>query len=712
MRNQSESFLKALSLLLATALPVAAAATAVYVGGDKTIQAARVAVDGAGNRYVTGAVLWNVVEPARLDPDIFLAKIAPDGAIVYTIYFGGDYLDEVKAIAVDPAGRLYLTGTTSSFNFPAVNALQPALGGRADAFLCRMTAAGGFDYCTFLGGSGDDSATAVAVDATGAAYVTGETRSADFPVTAGALQTTSQPPDTFRSPSDAFVAKISADGRSLLYSTYLGGRSVVCIGGSRCIPAASRDAGLAIAVDASGNATVAGRTNSSDFPVTAGAFQTACRCDFFSSDIFVAKLNAAGSALLFSTYLGGRAPEILLPEENLGGMAVDREGNLFLTGSGWSPGPQSGGMSFPTTPGAFQVALDYAGPVPFVAKLAGDGSRLLYSTFLSGRGAGAGSAIAIDDAGTAFITGTTAAADFPRATGSFSRGDNFFARLSPAGSTLEYATLLPNGFGGADVVRDRRGGIHLLGPAGYLSAIEAGSDALPPILGVANAAGSRVTGRLAPGELVSLFGVAIGPDSPSGLTVGPNGLVTTELGGVQVLFQGRPAPLTYAQKDQVNAVVPMLPAAGEPVAEIVRDGRVVGRLRFSETPVDPQVFSNGPYAAAINEDGAINSFDNPARLGSIAAIYATGLGRTFPPLLDGEIRFADLPQVAYPVELRSSSGRRLEVLYAGQAPGLVAGVMQINFRVEAPEIRLPSDLYFELVVGGVASSGSRIAVAP
>jgi uncharacterized protein (TIGR03437 family) len=702
-----------LAVLAVLGFEARAAAPPVYVGGDKTIQAARVAVDAAGNRYVAGTVLWNLIEFARIDPDIFLAKVAPDGTVLYTVYFGGDSIEEVRGIAVDGAGRVYLAGSTSSFNFPSVNALQPALGGRSDAFLCRFTPAGGFDYCTFLGGSRDDSAAAVAVDAAGAAYVTGETRSTDFPVTAGALQTSSQPPDTFRAPSDAFVAKVSPDGRSLLYSTYLGGRSVVCIGGSRCIPAASRDAGAAIAVDAAGNAIVAGRTNSSDFPVTAGAFQSACQCDFFSSDVFVARLNATGSALLFSTYLGGRAPDIVLPEENLGGMAVDGAGNVFLTGTTWSLSAQAGGTRFPTTPGAFQPALDYTGQVPFVTKLAGDGSRLLYSTFLAGRGAGTGTAIAIDEAGTAFVTGTTSAADFPRTPGSFGRGENFYARLSASGSVLEYATLLPNGFAGADLARDRSGGLHLLGPAGYLSAIDPGSNALPPLLGVANAAAAKVTGRLAPGELISLFGPAIGPENPHGLRLGPDGRVTTELGGVQVLFNGRAAPLTYAQRDQINAVVPVLPPSGEPVIEVVQGGRSAARLRYSATEVDPYVFLSESYAAAINQDGTLNSTDNPARVGSVVAVYATGLGRTNPLGADGEIRFVDLPRVSYRVEVRSSSGRSLEVLYAGQAPGLVTGVMQVNFRVEAPELQFPTDFYyFQLVVGGVAAPEARIAVAP
>ena len=476
----------------------------------------------------------------------------------------------------------------------------------------------------------------------------------------------------------------------MIYSTYLGGRSVVCIGGSRCIPAASRDAGAAIAVDTTGNAYVARRTNSSDFPVTASALQTACECDFFSSDVFITKLNPAGSALVFSTYLGGRGPDIILPEENVTGMAIDSQGNVVMTGTTWTLGSGTGLTRFPTTPGAFQPVLDFTGQVPFVTKLSSDGSRLVYSTFLSGRGAGTGTAIALDETGSAFVTGTTSARDLPVSAAAFGRGDNFYAQLDRDGAAVLYSTLFPNGFAGADITRERSGRIQLLGPAGYLSPIDPAVPALPPLLGFANAAAGTVTGRIVPRELFSVFGPALGPDAPLGLTVGPDEQVTTELGGIQVLFNGRPAPLTYAQKDEINAVVPMLLAAAEPLVEVVRSGRVVGSLKLSETPVDPQVFRSGTYAA----------------------IYATGLGRTFPTPMDGQVQFEELPQVSYPVQVRAAGGQSLEVHYAGQAPALVAGVMQVNFRVEVPVVVPPTDLYFRLVVGGVASPELRIAIAP
>jgi uncharacterized protein (TIGR03437 family) len=699
-------------LLAAVPFLASAAGPAVYVGGAKEVRAASVASDYAGNRYVAGMIFFSAgFESPYVDADIFVTKIAPDGSIVYTLYFGGDGSEEVRGMAVDATGRVYLAGVTGSANFPAVNALQPRLAGGQDAFLCRLTPSGGFDYSTFLGGTRSDAAFAVTVDASGSAYLTGETASIDFPVTRGAFQTATQPPDVFRSPSDAFVTKVSPDGRSLMYSTYLGGRNVVCIGGSRCIPAASREAGLAIAVDAAGSAIVAGRTNSSDFPVTVGAFQTACQCDYFSSDVFVARLNPQGTGLVFATYLGGRGPDIVLPEESLGAMALDREGHVVLAGTSWSLSGGASGAPFPTTPGAFQPRLDYTGRVPFIAKLERGGGRLLFSTFLSGRGAGAATGVAVDDTGTVCVTGTTAAADFPLRPGGFSRGDNFYAQLDRTGATLLFSSLLPNGFGGADLAYGPSGRAHLLGPAGYLSEIETPAPALPPILGVANAAAATVTGRVVAGELVSLFGTSIGPDSPQGLRLDPDGRVTAQLAGVEVLFNGRPAPLTYAQPDQINAVVPVLLPFGEVLVEVRRAGRVTGSLKLSSAPVDPQVFPNGEYAAALNEDGTVNGPERPARPGSIVSVFATGLGRMNPLPADGQTVFGELPQVSLPVRV-IAGGRDLPVVWAGQAPGLVAGVAQVNFRLDLSDATVPPTFFFRLVVGGVAGAETRLAVAP
>jgi hypothetical protein len=226
---------------------------------------------------------------------------------------------------VDPWGNAYVTGHTTAGDFPGASSstIQPFLNGWLNAFVAKINTAGSaLIYSTYLGGTSyydsPDGATGIAVDSLGNAYVTGFASSLNFP---GASSSTIQP--SLKGYMNAFVAKINAAGSALIYSTYLGGSDY--------------DAGSGIAVDSLGNAYVTGGTSSTDFPTTPGAFQTTY------GGVFVAKLNAAGSALLYSTYLGG--------SDNSGGIALDAFGNAYVTG--WT------GSDFPTTPGAFQRT--YAG---------------------------------------------------------------------------------------------------------------------------------------------------------------------------------------------------------------------------------------------------------------------------------------------------------------------------------------------------------------
>jgi Beta-propeller repeat len=266
-------------------------------------------------------------------------------------------------------------------------------------------------YSTYLGGSGYEQGFGIAVDASGNAYVTGFTESANFPFTAGAFQT------TLGGTEDAFVTKLNPTGSGLVYSTYLGGG-----GGS--------DDGEGISVDASGNAYVTGRTFSTNFPTTAGAVQTTFGG---SEDAFVTKLNPTGSGLLYSTYLGGSG------FDGAFGIAVDGTGNAYVTGFA--------SANFPTTAGAFQTTrggLEDA----FVAKLNPTGSGLVYSTYLGGSGSDVGARIALDTAGNAYVTGVTGSTNFPTMPGAFrttSGGgpdDAFVTKLNPTGSGLVYSTYL------------------------------------------------------------------------------------------------------------------------------------------------------------------------------------------------------------------------------------------------------------------------------
>src|SRR3989442_679598 len=294
-------------------------------------------------------------------------------------------------------------------------------------------------YSTYLGGSGGDQGFGVAVDAVGNAYVTGFAGSSDFPTTAGAFQTAFGGGE-----ADAFVTKLNPTGSALVYSTYLGGDGF--------------DPGDGIAVDATGNAYVTGLTFSTNFPTTPGAFQTTPK---FASDAFVVKLNAAGTALVYSTFLGGDG------FDQGHGIAVDAEGNAYATGG-------TSSTNFPTTTGAFRTTFGGRSDA-FVTKLNGDGSALVYSTYLGGFSSDRGNAIAVDAAGNAYVAGLTFSTNFPTTPGAVRETfggifDAFVTKLNPAGTALVYSTFLggsslDEGFG---IAVDTAGSGYVAG--GYRSA--------------------------------------------------------------------------------------------------------------------------------------------------------------------------------------------------------------------------------------------------
>ena len=339
-----------------------------------------------------------------------------DPVLTYSTYLGGSNGDEGLGIAVDSSGNAYVTGWTSSTNYPTTNAFQAATGGLQDAFVTKLNAAGSaLVYSTYLGGSGGETGFGIAVDSSGNAYVTGQTQSSNFP-TANAFQAANGNPGF--SPADAFVAKLNAAGSALVYSTYLGG--------------SGNDWGAGIAVDASGNAYVTGTTYSTNFP-TANAFQAAFGGCGNCGDAFVTKLNAAGSALVYSTYLGGG-------DFDAGqGIAVDSSGNAYVTGG-------TSSADFPTA-NAFQAK--FGGYIDaFVTKLNATGSALVYSTYLGGSSRDHGLGIGVDSSGNAYVTGQTDSTNFPTANafqaafGGGYRLDAFVTKLNAAGSALVYSTYL------------------------------------------------------------------------------------------------------------------------------------------------------------------------------------------------------------------------------------------------------------------------------
>jgi len=353
-----------------------------YLGGSGLDQGLGIAVDQAGAAYLTGVTAstdFNTRQPLRATNggggDAFIAKLnAAGNDLVYSTYFGGGGNDAGAGIAVDGAGAVYITGTTGSTNLPTQSPLQPNNRGAEDAFIAKINAAGSqVVYATYLGGAGSDSGSAIALDASGAAYVTGVTASTDFN-TKSPLQATN------RGELDAFVAKISSDGSALSYSSYLGG------GGT--------EFGNSIAVDSSGNAYVAGSTASTNF-TTVNPLQNANRGGF---DAFITKINPSGSAAVYSTYLGGA------DSDAASGVAVDASGIVYLTGN-------TSSSNFPLK----NQAQDTNGGRgdAFISAVNAAGSDLIYSTYIGGSDADSGSDIAVDGGGNVYVVGQTASIDLP-----------------------------------------------------------------------------------------------------------------------------------------------------------------------------------------------------------------------------------------------------------------------------------------------------------
>ncbi len=326
-----------------------------YLGGSGTDGAAGIAVDGAGNAYVTGttdsadfptttgAYQTNYAGGNQTSYtngyDAFVTKLNATGtALLYSTYLGGSGDDFGYGIALDSSGNGYITGTTTSTDFPTTaGAFQTFNGGvgngnSEECFVAKLAADGTtLVYSTYLGGSyGLSSASSVAVDSSGNAYVTGETWDTDFPVTTGAFQT-----GLAAGSGQAFVAKLNADGTALIYSTFLGGSQFTA--STHYID----NPGNGIAVDGLGNAYITGATASTNFPTTTGAYRTSYGGD--SADAFVTKLNAAGTALIYSTYLGGNG------DDYGAGIALDSFGNAYVTG-------YTGSTNFPTTAGAYRTS--------------------------------------------------------------------------------------------------------------------------------------------------------------------------------------------------------------------------------------------------------------------------------------------------------------------------------------------------------------------
>lgn len=454
-----------------------------YLSGSYSDGVNAIAVDSEGNAYVTGFAASRdfPITPGAYqkvnyysvtgDHDAFITKLNPTGtALLYSTYLGGFETTSPASIAVDGQGNAYLAGTVASRAFPVTpGAFQTVdndyYGVGPTGFVTKLNPTGtGLVYSTYLGGSSSDGAAGIAIDSSGDVYVTGTASSTDFPVTPGAFQTVSKG-------TNAFITKMNPTGTALVYSTYLGGS------GSH-LSYGEGDAAVGIAIDSEGNAYVSGVTGSRDFPVTPGAFQTTYKEHVFALGTgFIAKLNPSGESLLYATYLGGTGGDV--PVGDLpAGIAIDANGNAYVTG-------QTSSTDFPVTPNAFQLTNKNPRATGFVTKLDPAGDGLVYSTYLGGSGyyyfaTDSPYAIALDDTGSAYVTGNTSSPDFPVTNalqGSnravpvstppllSSPGTAFITQVNPSGTGLLFSSYFggANGDTGTSIVADNDGNVYIAG---------------------------------------------------------------------------------------------------------------------------------------------------------------------------------------------------------------------------------------------------------
>lgn len=677
-----------------------------YLGGRADDVILDMAVDAQNNIYVTGftnSTNFPVSSGAYQSAykgggtatqyhqagDAFVTKLNSGGtSIVYSTYLGGSRDERGVGIAVDAAGNAYIGGTTISNDLPVTaGVVQSTYGGGAvgpneiieggDGFIAKLNASGsGLLWLTYLGGNRQDGVGDIAVDGAGDVYVTGQTLSGNFPTTAGAFQRTygGQASSDFQQVfplGDAFVTKLNPTGTSLVYSTFLGG---------------SRDeTGAGIAVDKDGNAYIAGLTSSTNFPTSASApYKTykgpaSAASYFVYGDAFVTKVNPSGSALVYSTLLGGTL------DDSAWGIALDKDGNAWISGV-------TNSADLPLSADAQQKAFGGRGGQTlatgdaFVAKLNAAGTAFTYTSYFGGgRDDGAGG-ITIDGAGNIWITGSAMSTN-----------------LIPAGVAGAAQTAFGGGAASPGLVN---------GDA-FLAKITDPPAASPvKLTRVANAGSYDSTG-VAPGEMVVLFGESIGPATLTLAEVdSATGKVKTTLADTRVLFDGVAAPVVYALAGQTAVVVPYA-VAGKSSTQVTVEykGQASAPLTMKVVEAHPGLFTRNAQGfgqgAIFNQDGTPNTVDNRATNGSIVVLFGTGEGQTNPAGVDGKVAATEFPKPVLP-ETVTVAGKPAQVLYVGAIPGNVAGAFQVN--IVLPELG-PGEHEVKVKFGATAESQAKVTVA-
>jgi uncharacterized protein (TIGR03437 family) len=615
----------------------------------------------------------------------FAAKISADGSqVLYATYIGQSGDDTASAVGVDASGDLLILANSSSTDFPLTgsitgfpppaNAVDHIVELAADGSRLLFSYSYGFPGC--CGGVGG-----AVLRHDGILVFAGSTDGTAFPTTPGAYLH-ARPNVSL----DGYVLEWDPQTNTIVHATLIGG--------------SDQDRVSALTVDDSGNVYVTGYTISRDFPVTPGAFFSP-GTDATHVNDFVVKLDPSLSTLEFSAFFGGSYHPI--PNA----IAVDSVGAVYIAGSG--------SRDLPVSPGAFETSFTNG----FMAKIDGKNGARIYLTYLGDGYGGPGRIVPSFD-GSVWVTGSTAfggVVTTPDALeptlSNIYTSPAYLKHISADGSRQLYGTYL------AEFLCLVAPGVTLVTDVTNLFRIYDFNSPLPPkspmISSIVNGASLGQPDFIAPGEIVSIFGLSIGPDQPASYKFDSGGRVSSSLNGLQVIIDGIPAPILYASKNQINAVVPFEvvkqssdgSAFGDATVQVQNPGGALS-LSIPATKVSslPGIFATASGAGLIlNQDATTNSAENPAMQGSTISLFVTGLGAMTPVPGDGTVATGALSRPVLPVRVFLGIGpespyKQLDagaVLYAGEAPGQIEGLQQIN--VQLPVGAVYSNLYIRAGAG-------------
>jgi uncharacterized protein (TIGR03437 family) len=626
--------------------------------------------------------------------DAFIAKTDPSGNVIFATFLGGPTNDYGSAIAIDSSGNVYVAGSTGG-SFPTTAGAAIASSSTSRTFAAKISADGSkILYATYLPAP-MTTVNGMGVDAEGSAYIVGEGVSS-----AGAP-----------GPAHAYAVKLSADGSTFAYTVMVGGSNA--------------DSAAAVTNDAAGDAFLTGWTRSIDFPATTGVIQAQLAG---AENVFVTELDPSGN-IVASTFLGGSGIDA-------GSQILrDSHSNVYVLGTTTSP-------DFPTTSGAFQStaavqAWQNSLSESFVAKLLPDLSGSIYVTYFPGSSGGVmalGSAVRCQElarmhcariqAEDLYVAGgyappglpLTASAPLRCLGGTFtaeqgSLVSELLVHFNASGAVLDSTYVAPPG-GGVFALTPGSNGSLLQVSLSVMEITFGGSGWIAPACMTLTAfnAASQDQSAAIPGGFMTLFGAGIGPEQGIGASPGQ-----TALGGVEVFFDGRSAPVLYAQSQQVNVQAPF-ELAGQSSTSITLqyNGMTFGPFTVATYLADPELFrvqaNVTNQALAENQDGSLNGPSNPAAPGSVVTFLGTGYPSISPACATGGLNPPGPANLAPGYAAVMNNGGPVE--YAGSAPGLPCGVVQIKMQVPAtaPSVPLAVTPWISINNGGSSLRGTTSSV--